>query len=328
MGFLGRRKEEGQDGGPLDMWGKPIRPRLDGWGRPIDDQGAAKGYADAFDGKISKLPADRRERRFAALAAAGCLIALAAFALAAFATCSVTGEDSQGAEEPRTGQAAPRGAEQAVAATHKLANADALAHLSEESRERLEQELSSYLDGQGAPSGAPAMCYSKIEQRGSEQVCWVSCPSGERFYEVAFDPAERTFSFSPCDMPQGLPEVNYAAVRSEEAAQPVYSSGAAVQSREQATVDGRSNVAAARVDDVEALKQAMPTDAAEALASAVAGFSKTKGLAADPSQCWVPLSASDGGAWEIQCSDGSGGSWTIEATWSESAKQFGMSLEG
>ena len=118
-------------------------------------------------------------------------------------------------------------------------------------------------------------------------------------------------------MPQGLPEINYAAAQSEEAAQPVYSSGAAVQSRDQATVDGRSNVAAARVDDVEALEQAMP-----------AGFSKTKGLAADPSQCWVPLSASDGGAWEIQCSDGSGGSWTIEATWSESAKQFGMSLEG
>lgn len=328
MGFLGRRKEEGRDGGPLDMWGKPIRPRLDGWGRPIDDQGAAKGYADAFDGKISKLPADRRERRFAALAAAGCLIALAAFALAAFATCGVTGEEPQGGEEPRTGQAASQGAERAEAATHKLANADALAHLSEESRERLEQELSSYLDGQGAPSGAPAMCYSKIEQRGSEQVCWVSCPSGERFYEVAFDPAERTFSFSPCDMPQGLPEVNYAAAQSEEAAQPVYSSGAAVQSRDQATVDGRSNVAAARVDDVEALKQAMPADAAEALASAVTGFSKTKGLAADPSQCWVPLSASDGGAWEIQCSDGSGGSWTIEATWSESAKQFGMSLEG
>ena len=248
--------------------------------------------------------------------------------MAAFATCSVTGEDTQGAEEPRTGQAAPQGAEQAVAATHKLANADALAHLSEESRERLEQELSSYLDDQGAPSGAPAMCYSKIEQRGSEQVCWVSCPSGERFYEVAFDPAERTFSFSPCDMPQGLPEVNYAAAQSEEAAQPVYSSGAAVQSREQETVDGRSNVAAARVDDVEALKQAMPADAAEALASAVTGFSKTKGLAADPSQCWVPLSAAEGGAWEIQCSDGSGGSWTIEATWSESAKQFGMSLEG
>lgn len=328
MGFLGRRKEEGRDGGPLDMWGKPIRPRLDGWGRPIDDQGAAKGYADAFDGKISKLPADRRERRFAALAAAGCLIALAVFALAAFATCSVTGEDAQGGEEPRTGQAASQGAERTEAATHKLANADALAHLSEESRERLEQELSSYLDGQGAPSGAPAMCYSKIEQRGSEQVCWVSCPSGERFYEVAFDPAERTFSFSPCDMPQGLPEVNYAAAQSEEAAQPVYSSGDAVQSREQATVDGRSNVAAARVDDVEALKQAMPADAAEALASAVTGFSKTKGLAADPSQCWVPLSAADGGTWEIQCSDGSGGSWTIEATWSESAKQFGMSLEG
>ena len=159
MGFLGRRKEEGQDGGPLDMWGKPIRPRLDGWGRPIDDQGAAKGYADAFDGKISKLPADRRERRFAALAAAGCLIALAAFALAAFATCGVTGEDTQGGEEPRTGQAASQGAERTEAATHKLANADALAHLSEESRERLEQELSSYLDGQGAQSGEQAMCY-------------------------------------------------------------------------------------------------------------------------------------------------------------------------
>ena len=62
MGFLGRRKEEGQDGGPLDMWGKPIRPRLDGWGRPIDDQGAAKGYADAFDGKISEAAGCTRRR--------------------------------------------------------------------------------------------------------------------------------------------------------------------------------------------------------------------------------------------------------------------------
>ena len=340
---FGRKKasREGMEPPATNAWGERVSPGGSGtnvWGEPIDDPTPAERAVGAFNSKMEGMEPRARSRRFALLAAVGIAIALAALALAGMATCSVTersadvaaqrqAEDAGGGEERGQTESSPIDAEKAK----RFANLDAYTHLSEESKGLFVDDFTAYLDARGVPSTALAMCYSKIETVDGKQVSYASCPHGEDFYKVTFDPSSRTFSFEPCDLPEGLPEINYEARAQLEGAEPVYSPGTPVESSDQAAVDSRTDVSAVLVTDAAGLSGHMPAEAASLLADAVSGFSATKGMAADLSSCWVPIGsfAGDSSAptLEIQCQDASGKSWVISAEWSPRTGQFGMSLK-
>lgn len=321
-----------------NAWGERVPPDGSGtnvWGEPIDDPTPAERAVGAFNSRMAGMEPRARSRRFALLAAAGIALALAALALAGMATCSVTERSADVAAQRQAESAADDEQEESspidAEKAKRFANLDAYTHLSDESKELFIEDFDAYLDSRGVSSAALAMCYSKIETVDGKQVSYASCPHGEDFYKVTFDPSSRTFSFEPCDLPEGLPEINYEARARLEGAEPVHSSGTAVESSDQTAVDSRTAVSAVLVTDTAGLSGHMPAEAASLLAEAVSGFSAAKGMTADLSNCWVPIGSFAGDAsapsMEVQCQDASGKSWVISAEWSPRSGQFGMSLK-
>lgn len=219
----------------------------------------------------------------------------------------------------------------------RFINVEAYAHLSDDTLQDFAQQFCDYLAKQGVSDSEYIMCYSRIDVNDDIYTFWASCPNNQNFYCITFDLSNKSFTFEPCDMPEGLPEINYEILEAQKNSEPVYSNpestepSAETQTQEQTTEPATTEPAStaamyAAVTDSATLAGVLPQESVSLLPDAVVGWCGSKGIATSAANCLVNLSSINGNEFSMQVTADNGTVYSVSAEWNSGMKQFGMEL--
>lgn len=214
-----------------------------------------------------------------------------------------------------------------------------LSFLSESGLRAFESECYAWLLARGMDEGRYVYCCAEdVTSEGSTWRAYVRTPHDARYYLVAYDVEERSFSFEPSGEPPTLAARQKSKDESEAALSAAPEGGG---SKETEAPEGGTDLTpgtpspydASRnipVSDAAALSERLPVEAASTLGEAIAEYARMRGFATSPEMCSVyPDSfGTTGGktAFEVLCLAPDRSAVRLSVEYDPAREMFGMSL--